>query len=552
MPLISLFYILATPALICTILVPFVARLSVRMGVLDSPDERKVHRQATPRLGGIAIFCALLFTIIFFFEIDRQIKGLLAGAIIIFLTGLADDLTNLTPRQKFAGEFLAAGLAVFMGGICVRHLGNPLGLGTIVLGPLAVPFTILGIVGLINAINLLDGLDGLAGGVCAIACAAFAILSYISGNDVLLLLNVALLGSLLGFLRYNHYPAIIFMGDGGSLLLGYCMGVFSVLLASSGPNPVSPYIPLLVLGVPILDTLVVMFNRRRAGKRLFSPDKTHLHHRLLDLGIRHRATVLIVFGLSYGLSIVAITGLGLNDSSLLALLLLGALVVYGALIYLVRYDRRIRFDFSSEAPLQVTKHIRSLVHRSGYLTRAIKYLLLAVLLLPVCISSQDVHSLSLVPLVILVVSLALFFSRRNWNSILVQGCVYVPGFFMVLVVENLGRDETLLGLPLVTVSHLLFLLLLFLVGIKVLVRNRFSRLLISPFEYLIMLIILIVPLLPQSLSEPYNLLTVAAKSVVLFVAFKLVLMRHMRQNRKVILTIAVSALALALRGLLGL
>jgi len=547
MPLINLFYILATSALICTILVPYVAQLSVRIGGLDKPDERKVHLLATPRLGGIAIFCSLLFTVIFFCTIDPQIKGLLAGAIIIFLTGLADDLTGLSPRQKFAGEFLAAGLAVFVGDICVRNLGNPFGLGIIELGPLAVPFTIIGIVGLINAINLLDGLDGLAGGVCAIACVTFAIISFISGNAILMGLSVALLGSLLGFLRYNHHPAIIFMGDSGSLMLGYFMGVFSVMLATCCARSVSPYIPLMVLGVPILDTLVVMVNRKRAGKRLFLPDKTHLHHRLLDLGIGHRATVLIVFGLSYLLSLIAILGRRLSDGILLALLVFGALTVYALLAYLSRNGRRERFGLSSEASLHITKGVRSLVHRSGFLSVGIKYLILVVLLLPVLITHEEIHSLSLAPLAILVVSIALYFSRYTWNNILMQGCIYVPGAFMVLVLENLGRDNYLSGIPLHVVSHVIFTVLLILVGIKVLLRNRVSRLIVSPFEYLVMLIVLTVPLLPQEISGQYHLMTVAAKSVILFVGFKLVLMRQIDRNRKIILVSAASALILVLR-----
>ena len=300
------FYILITSLIATTIAVPFVSRLSLRFGGLDAPGGRKIHNKATPRLGGIAIFCSLLFTVIFFSEINQQIKGFLAGAIVIFLTGLADDLGNLTPRHKFIGQFIAAGIAIFMGDICVRNIGDPFGLGIIELGPFAIPFTVIGIVGLMNAINLLDGLDGLAGGVCTLACISFAVISYSSGNPILFTLVIALLGALLGFLRYNNYPAIIFMGDCGSLLLGYCMGVFSVLLATGGEQPVSPYIPLLILAVPILDTLVVMINRKRAGKRLFLPDQTHLHHRLLDLGIGHRYTVIIVFGLSYLLCLIVI------------------------------------------------------------------------------------------------------------------------------------------------------------------------------------------------------------------------------------------------------
>jgi UDP-GlcNAc:undecaprenyl-phosphate GlcNAc-1-phosphate transferase len=491
-----------------------------------------------------------MFTVIFFCPVDQNIKGILSGAIIVFLTGLADDLTGLSPRQKFAGEFFAVGLAIFMGGVCVRNLGDPFGFGTIELGLFAVPFTLIGVVGLINAINLLDGMDGLAGGVCTIACVSFAIIAFLSGNSTLLVLSVSLLGSLLGFLRFNHYPAKIFMGDSGSLLLGYCMGVFSVLLTTGGSRPVSPYIPLMILGVPILDTVVVMFNRWRSGRRLFMPDKTHLHHRLLDLGIGHRASVLIVFGMTYLLSLIAIASLKLHDSLLLTALLCGSAAVYGGLAYLTKSNWREPLGLSSDVTLHVTKEIRARVHRSGFITLAIKYLILAVLLLPVFISQADVHALSWVPLLVLLVSAGIFLSGCTWNNLVLQSCIYISGVIMVLVLEIFGADEVFFGMQLKFISHGIFLFLLILIAVKVFVRNRFSRLIVSPFEYLIMLIVLSVPLLPQEFTGPLHLMTAAAKSVILFVAFKLVLMRQIRRNRKVILAIVISALVLVLRRLL--
>jgi len=550
MPSVTHFYILATSALICTILVPYVSRLSVHIGGLDRPGNRKIHQQATPRLGGIAVFCSLLFTIIFFSDIDQKMKGFLSGAIIIFLTGLADDLSGLTPRQKFAGEFLAAALAIVMGDIVVRHLGNPFGLGEILLGPFAVPFTLLGIVGLINAINLLDGLDGLAGGVCTIICVTFAIISFNSGNTVLLLMSVALMGSLLGFLRYNHHPAIIFMGDSGSLLLGYCMGVFSVLLVGGGIKPVSPYIPLLALGVPILDTLVVMTNRARSGKRLFVADNSHLHHRLLGLGLSHRMTVLAVFGLTYLLCILAIFGLEFSDGTLLLILLSVGVVVYGAVNYRGRTASESSFESIDESAGQISQKTRTLAHRTGLLTIFVKYLIILALVLPIFISHNDIHRVALFPPIILAISAITFFSRCTWNNVLLQGCIYVSGVFMVFILENYGREEMIFSLPLTHISHGVFILLVTFASFKALIRKRISRLMVSPFEYLIMLIVLSVPLLPQSISSQYHLLTVAAKSVVLFVAFKLILMRQLRRNRKIVLAIVLSSFVLVLRFLL--
>lgn len=552
------FYIFITPLVICTILVPYVSRLSVRIGGIDTPDERKVHVQATPRLGGIAIFSSLLFAVIFFCNINQQIKGFLIGAIIIFLTGLADDLANLTPRQKFVGEFLAAGMAVFLGDICVHNIGNPLGMGVIELGPMAIPFTMIGIVGLINAINLMDGLDGLAGGVCAIACISFSAISYTSGNSVLFALSLALLGALIGFLRYNNYPAKIFMGDGGSLLLGYCMGGFSVMLASGGTVHVSPYIPLLILGVPILDTLVVMTKRKLESKRLFLPDKTHLHHKLLDLGIGHKYTVLIVIGISYLMSMVAILGCKLNnraggnlsDSMLLLLLVTISMSVYGVLHFLTKRGFG-GIDFTSNQSLRLTNSYRSLVRLSGYLMSGIKYLLITILLLPVFLTYNHIERLSFIPPVMLALWVVIFLTPRSWGDVLQQVFLYCVSFLLIFALENYGRNEFLLGVPLLSVSNALFLLLMIFEGVKIFVRKRTSHLVVSRFEYLILLIVLSVPLLPQELTGQFYLMTVVAKSVILFIGFKLVLMRQIGRNRKVLLAIMLSILIMVGRYFAG-
>lgn len=537
-PSILHFFILATAVVTSTVLVPFVARLSVNIGGIDQPDPRKIHTISIPRLGGIAIFCAFLFTVIYFCEVDARIKGLLAGAIVIFLTGLADDLSGLTPLQKLIGEFIAATLAVLIGGITVHHLGNPFGIGQIELGPLAVPFTIFGIMGMINAINLLDGMDGLAGGVCTIVCVDFAVLAYSTQNMQLFALSIALLGGLLGFMRYNSHPAVIFMGDAGSLLLGYCMGVFAVLLVNDGNLKVSPYVPLLLLGLPVIDTLVVMVNRYRAGKSTFLPDKTHLHHRLMDMGLGQKSIVLVVYGITYLLSLAAIFGRTLNDSTLLLLLLFVSTTVYGLLRYLTNSPDRSRwFRRRSSKSLRKVVILRLRVQHSCVMMTAIKYLALAILVMPVLLTDYSSHFVALLPLLLLSASACLYLLRRTWRDTTLQAYIYTSGVLMIFAMENLGENEIFPGVPLKMFSHLLFLLLFCCVLAMLALRNRASTLLGSPFEYLIMLIVLSTPLLPAELTGQYHLLTVAAKSVLLFVGFKLVLMRQMQRNRKILFAI---------------
>ena len=537
-PSILHFFILATAAVTSTILIPFVARLSVSIGGIDEPGPRKIHAMSIPRLGGVAIFCAFLFTVIYFCEFDIKIKGLLAGAMVIFLTGLADDLAGLTPGQKLIGEFIAASLAVLVGNITVQNLGNPFGLGLIELGPLAIPFTIFGIVGMINAINLLDGMDGLAGGVCTIVCVDFAVLAYSTQNLQLFALSIALLGGLLGFMRYNSHPAIIFMGDGGSLLLGYCMGVFAVLLVDTDTLTISPYIPLLLLGLPVVDTLVVMVNRYRLGKSAFLPDQTHLHHRLMAMGLGQKSIVLVVYGITYLLSLIAIFGRHLNDTTLLVLLLALAGAVYGLLCYLTSSpDRRKWFSRRSSRSMRKAMMFRLRVQHSCVLLTAIKYLALTILIMPALLTENGSNFLALMPLLLMTAAACLYLLRRTWRDTTLQAYIYTSGVIMIFAMENLGHDEVLPGVPLKAFSHLLFLLLFCCVLATIALRNRASKLLVSPFEYLIMLIVLSTPLLPVELTSRYHLLTVAAKSVLLFVGFKLVLMRQMQRNRKVIFAI---------------
>lgn len=319
------------------------------------------------------------------------------------------------------------------------------------------------------------------------------------------------------------------------------------MLATGGTNPVSPYIPLLTLGVPILDTLVVMTNRLRTGKRLFIADNTHLHHRLLGLGVGHRMTVLIVFGFTYLLCILAIFGRGFSDRTLLLMLLSGGIAVYGVLSYLGSTQYRSGLDSIDESARQISQQTRTLAHRTGLLTVFIKYLVILTLMLPIFMSHTDIHRVAVFPPIILIISVITFLSRCTWNNVLLQGCIYVSGIFMVFSLENYGREEMVFGVPLTLLSHVVFMLLVLFTMTKALIRKRISRLIVSPFEYLIMLIVLSVPLLPPAISTQYHLLTVAAKSVVLFIAFKLILMRQLRRNRKIILAIVLTSLVLVLR-----
>lgn len=282
-------FTIALAAVLSTVSVHQLIEWAKNRGILDHPDEdRKVHIKAVPRLGGIGIIGSLAFTILTTADPNRQINGILLGALIIAGTGLLDDLITLRPRTKFAGQILGCTATIISGGIYLKGFGDILGFGPITFGAvIGIPLTIIAIVGMVNAINFIDGLDGLASGISIIASIGLGFLAYQSGNETVLLYTCALTGALLGFLRHNRYPAAIFMGDAGSLTIGFILGFLAITLTQPPHGTVPPVCALLILGLPVGDTIWVMTRRIMQGSSPFRADRGHLHHKFLDLGANH-------------------------------------------------------------------------------------------------------------------------------------------------------------------------------------------------------------------------------------------------------------------------
>ena len=286
------------PALLLSLwLTPVVIRYSFRLNAIDRPNERKMHKKAISRMGGAAMVAGLVLPLAFFTPLDRTLMAFLAGVFLITATGFLDDVYRIPPVAKFAGEIVAAGTFVYVSGVSIRDFGDLFSTGEISAGRLGPILTIFCMVGVMNALNLSDGLDGLAGGISAIACFFLGLFAYLSGDWVVLWILLALLGSLFGFLRYNTYPAHLFMGDTGSLLLGYTLSAAAVVLVQNDNTGIhlSPVTVAGVLALPITDTLLVMARRVRQGQNPFWPDRTHLHHRLLDIGLPHSVVVPILY-----------------------------------------------------------------------------------------------------------------------------------------------------------------------------------------------------------------------------------------------------------------
>ena len=316
-------------------LTPVVRRWAFKCGAVDRPNHRKVHRRTMPRMGGMAIYLSFLAAVLLTREITPQVAGLLAGGSLILLFGILDDTRGLSPRIKLAGQ-VAAALAVIPFGIKVEFLTNPFGGEMIDLGLLAIPMTVLWLVSVTNAVNLIDGLDGLAGGISSIAALTLAAVVWIDISDNgaspgqwdAVALALILTAAVIGFLRYNFYPARIFLGDSGSMFLGFSVAVLAVMGLAKGATFISVVVPMVVLGIPILDTFFAIVRRWSGRRPIFSPDKEHLHHRLMDLGLSHRQTVLSIYAVNLvlGLSAIVMT-LSTPRQAVLLLLLLSTLVL---------------------------------------------------------------------------------------------------------------------------------------------------------------------------------------------------------------------------------
>ena len=263
---------------------------------MDMPGRRKMHKDPIPRLGGVGIFVGLL-PLFLFSGFDRRSVSFLAGCIIIFFVGLLDDIKGVRWRLKILGTFVASSVIIFYGGARVEHLGTIIGSGNLDLGIFSIPFTYFCILGIVNAINFIDGLNGLAAGISLMAFATFAVFASLAGDASSLYICLAFMGGLAGFLKDNYLHERIFLGDSGSMLLGFSLVFLSIVLFQDNAR-FEPMIPVLVLALPIFDTIRVAISRIVRGKSPFMADKTHLHHILIRGGVYKRKVVPLLWVLN--------------------------------------------------------------------------------------------------------------------------------------------------------------------------------------------------------------------------------------------------------------
>ena len=303
-------FLIAASTMISLGVIPLMVRVAPRLGMMDEPDPRKVHVTPIPRVGGWGIIIGALLPVLLIAPLDNLVQTYILGSIILLIFGALDDHREMGHYTKFIGQFLAVVPVVTYGDLWVSYLpiidmNLPSYIGK--------PFTAIALIGMINAINHSDGLDGLAGGESLATLGAIALLAYLAGDgNLAITITFGTIGGILGFLRYNTHPAMVFMGDGGSQFLGFTLGFLTVLLTQNIDPSLSPSVALLLLGIPVIDIITVLWKRVSLGSNPFLATKNHIHHRLLARGFKHKESVIIIYTAH---TLMVASGIGLRHAN---------------------------------------------------------------------------------------------------------------------------------------------------------------------------------------------------------------------------------------------
>ena len=514
----DLFFSFLTSLLICMALIPPFRLLAGRFHIMDQPGERKVHQHPVPRVGGIAFAFGSFASILWWGPKDSTTLSVLLGGLIILGSGVWDDRANLGYRIKLLGQLVAALAVISIGGI--RFESIPFLLDAELPLWIGVPVTVLFLVAVSNAVNLTDGLDGLAGGLSFLTLCGIAYLAYLSNDSMVLLLTVPFLGGVLGFLRYNTYPARIFMGDGGSQLLGFVMGVLAILLTGSTRGPFSPTLSLFLLGLPFLDTLGVAGQRLAEGRSPFIGDRKHLHHKLMTAGLSHYEAVTVIYALQTGMVGLAYLVRWQSDTLIvpLYLILAGAVLAifiaagHGLIPHPAPQRARVRSDGWLSNVLN-GPWLRDMPIR--FLAAMVPLLLIASVFFATDVP-QDIGYLSTALFAIVLVGL--FFLPRL-APYFVRGGLYLGSTFLLYVSDA----SWMKAVPPVPMTYLI---LFGTMAVMVLLSMRFdsqSRFQTTPLDYLMVCLAVIFPFLPEVSMDISAFGLFAAKLIVLFFSFELLL-----------------------------
>jgi UDP-GlcNAc:undecaprenyl-phosphate GlcNAc-1-phosphate transferase len=535
---VQLFLAFVVALTITAALIPVLVHWAPTIGLTDAPGPRKVHSIPVPRVGGLAMAVGLLLPTLLTVELTPSIRGLLLGLVVLLVFGLWDDRVTLGYRTKFAGQVLAAGLCMIVGNV---HIGT-LMIGSVIVLPQAVSIfiTFVFLIGITNAVNLADGLDGLAGGLVLLCLCAIALFAAMSGNSTVAETALIEAGAVLGFLRFNTHPARIFMGDSGSQMLGFSVGALALLATQSEASPLSAALPLLLLGIPIMDTLTVMLTRIRAGRSPFSADSNHLHHRLLALGFAHREAVLLIYLMQVALVLLAYFLRFESDSEVFIAFCVFAAVVVGLLRRANQVGWRLKYLGESGG---IRRYINGFTPAARIPTLALGVMTTCLVLYATTVLASSRHvgaDLGLMCLGMLIV-LLLLTSWKAQRSLqwFERTATYISVVLLVYLDQTIPNKPPLLTTLSWTCVGI--------TGAAALVRFWLSptrRFELTTLDLIVLFIALVLPNLPGSIALPADLPGGIAKAVILLYVVEMLLtidLKHLMPRMFLAVTLAVIA-----------
>jgi len=534
-------------------MIPICKRVAVRTNVMDFPNPRKVHSRPMPKIGGIAMAIGALGPATLWMAGGRLVGAVIIGAWIIVVFGVLDDFKNLGYKGKFFGQVLAALVVIFFGGLKIKGVGNCLPDGALLPDFIAIPLTLLVIVGVTNAINLSDGLDGLAGGNSLLIFICIGYLAYTGRyhpeNHFIMILCAAIIGAIVGFLRFNTYPATVFMGDAGSQLLGFLAIVLSLGL-TQGNTPLSPVLPLILLGFPVLDTLTVMIERILKRRSPFKADKNHFHHKLIRLGFFHTEAVVTIYLLTVFLVFIGFFFRFHSEWFLLFFYIAFSGTIIGGFVMADRTGWKLQryalIDSFIKGKLRIIKEKHIVIKVSfQFVENALPLLLIFTSILPVRIPPY--LSITALALAVIVVCTSIF--MKGWLAAALRLSFYL----MVPFLLRLGQVDMVSWMTKNTI--LLYDLSFGVLALFVVLTLKFTRrrkgFKVTPIDFLLLVIAMVLPNLPDSQIQSVGMEFLATKIIVLFFSFE-VLIGELRGDltRLSMATIA-ALLVVTSKGLLG-
>jgi len=533
---------------ISSALIPFLSALAVRVSFVDVPDERKLHGRPVPVVGGVAMAFGALVPVLYWLRGNRVVDAWAIGSVILVATGLVDDFRGLSPKAKFAGQVAAALVMICYGGLKVHTLGMLLPDGVLLPDTVAIPLTVVAIVGVTNAINLADGLDGLAGGICLLTFCVIGYLAYVDGLASLGFVALALGGAISGFLRFNTFPATVFMGDTGSQFLGFSAISVSLQLTQRG-SALSPLLPLLLLGLPVMDTLFVFATRLANGRSPFAADRSHLHHRLMAIGLHHSESVLAIYVLQTLLVAAAYFFRFYSDSTILAGYLVFSCSVLYVLTHTAVIGRRLErygwFDTVLKRRLAKLRDEGTVIRPSFWIfERGLPLLLLCACAIPATVS----RTFGCVSLAVAAVMFCIW--RRG--GLFPVGVLRTVLYLLIPFALHLGESALpswMTGIPTRIYDATFGVLTLFIVVI-----SKFSRRVkgfhSTPMDFLILFLALFFPWLTSHSPQDHQTGVMAARIIILFFCYEVLLAELRGEVERVALGTMAALLLLGVKGAL--